>query len=179
MIFCMIQGANIFEVILPEKWHPAALYFQILCVYGLLYPLQAINVNILLAKGYSKRALYLEVSRKCLLLIFLFSAIPFGILGVIIGKVLYACVVLFINMHYCGKPINLNISSQLRQIAPIILLCIVSIVPISCFFSVMNISIILQIILSLAAAIVIYIIISYAIRYECLTEIVLILKRKK
>jgi len=178
MVFCMMQGTNIFEVILPEKWHQAALYFQILCIYGLLYPLQAINVNILLAKGYSKRALYLEMLRKCLLLVFLFSAIPFGILGVVIGKVLYACVVLFINMYYCGKPINLNIGSQLRQIAPIILLCVVSIVPISYFFSVMDISIILQITLSLAVAIVIYTIISYVIRYECLTEIMLILKRK-
>lgn len=179
MIFCIIQGTNIFNVILPSKWMKAALYFQILSVYGLLYPLQAINVNILLAKGYSKQSFYLEMIRKALLITFLFSAIPFGIVGVVIGKVLYAIIVLFINMYFCGKPIQLTIKTQLKQILPTILLCFASIAPVSYIAYTANFSKISQLLFTITTSTIIYLAISYIVKYECFTEIFTILKQRR
>lgn len=178
MFFCIFQGKNIFEIILPEKWQPAALYFQILCVYGLLYPLQAINVNILLAKGYSKQSLYLEFTRKGLLLCFLFGAIPFGIIGVVIGKVIYAFTVLILNMYFCGKPIKLSISTQIVQIIPILILCGISFLPSTYVCSTIGLSNTLQLIMTLISSLTLYIGFSYIIKLEQLTEILTLIKQK-
>lgn len=178
MFFCILQGTNIFDVILPEKWQRAALYFQILSVHGLLYPLQAINVNILLAKGYSKQSFYLEFVRKILMLTFLFGAIPFGIIGVVVGKVVYAVCSLFINMYFCGRPIKLSVGSQMLQILPVILLCLVSFVPLTYLFSLFDITAFVQLLLVFCSSTFLYLLLSYLMKVEAMVEILAIITQK-
>lgn len=48
-------------ILIGEKWLPAAGYLQIICFSGMLYPLHAINLNILKVKGRSDLFLKLEI----------------------------------------------------------------------------------------------------------------------
>ena len=43
---------------------PSVIYFQLLCLAGMLYPIHAINLNILQVKGRSDLFLLIEVIKK-------------------------------------------------------------------------------------------------------------------
>lgn len=49
----IIEATPLIRFLLTEKWLPAAPYFQILSLSGLLYPIHAYNLNILQVKGRS------------------------------------------------------------------------------------------------------------------------------
>lgn len=54
LIYCLI-GA---------KWHEAATYLPLICISMSLYPLHAINLNMLQIQGRSDIFLYLEIIKK-------------------------------------------------------------------------------------------------------------------
>ena len=51
-------------ILIGEKWLTAVSFLQIICFSGMLYPLHAINLNILQVKGRSDLCLKLEIIKK-------------------------------------------------------------------------------------------------------------------
>src|SRR5690606_35176464 len=49
------------RLLLTEKWLPAVPYFQILCIAGIMYPVNRYNLNILKVKGRSDLRMNLEM----------------------------------------------------------------------------------------------------------------------
>lgn len=64
--------------LIGEKWRPSIVYLQMLCFVGMMYPLHALNLNMLQVSGRSDLFLKLEVIKKIL-------AIPTIVIGVIWG----------------------------------------------------------------------------------------------
>jgi O-antigen/teichoic acid export membrane protein len=64
--------------LIGEQWKPVILYMQILCFFGLIYPLNSINVNLLNVVGRSDIYLKLQLVADVL-------RIPVIVLGVILG----------------------------------------------------------------------------------------------
>src|SRR5699024_4551094 len=57
--------SNHFIVLLMGiKWEPAVPYFQLLCIAAILFPMHAINLNVLKVKGRSDLFLRLEIIKK-------------------------------------------------------------------------------------------------------------------
>lgn len=110
----------LFRFLFTEKWLPAAPYFQILCVNGILYPLHSYNLNILLVKGRSDLVLRLEIAKKVILCLIIVVAIPFGIFGLLWGQVIYSVLCYFINSFYSGKMIGYTAMKQLYDISGIL-----------------------------------------------------------
>lgn len=110
----------LFRFLFTEKWLPAAPYFQILCVNGILYPLHSYNLNILLVKGRSDLVLRLEIAKKIILCLIIVVAIPFGIYGLLWGQVIYSVLCYFINSFYSGKMIGYTATKQLYDISGIL-----------------------------------------------------------
>lgn len=110
----------LFRFLFTEKWLPAAPYFQILCVNGILYPLHSYNLNILLVKGRSDLVLRLETAKKVILCLIIVVAIPFGIIGLLWGQVIYSVLCYFINSFYSGKMIGYTAMKQLYDISGIL-----------------------------------------------------------
>lgn len=54
-------------LLLGPNWTQSIIYFKLLCIVGMLYPLHAINLNILQVKGRSDLFLKLEIIKKTLL----------------------------------------------------------------------------------------------------------------
>lgn len=117
---------DLFILLFTEKWLPAAPYFQILCVAGILYPIHAYNLNILKVKGRSDLFLYLEIIKKSLLIIILIITIPRGITWMLWGQVVSSILAFFINTHYSGLFLKYSAKEQALDVLPAILLAFVS-----------------------------------------------------
>lgn len=114
----------LFSFLFGEKWLPAVGYFQLLCIAGMLYPLHAINLNILQVKGRTDLFLKIEVYKKISLtiLIILSLFLGLGIIGIIGSAVLNSFLSLFINTYYSAKEIGYSTRQQIKDILPIFLI---------------------------------------------------------
>lgn len=125
LISLAVVAEPFFRFLLGEKWLPAVPYFQILCVVGIMYPLNAYNLNILKVKGRSDLFLKLEVIKKVIITIGIIIAVPFGIYGLLYFQLIFSILVFFINTWYSGKIINYTVVDQLKDIVPSIALATV------------------------------------------------------
>lgn len=118
MLICCAK--DFFELCMGSSvWRAAGTYTILLGINSILYPLQAINQNILLVKGKSKTILHLEIFRRSLMLTILIIAMNFSITFFVFSLSIYALVQLIPNLYYCGKPINYTVWEQLKDTMPI------------------------------------------------------------
>lgn len=114
----------IIRFLLTEKWLPAVPYLQILAISGVLYPIHAYNLNVLQVKGRSDLFLRLEVMKKTLTVLILIGSLPFGIFGLLWGRVIGSVLAFFINTYYTGKFIHYTSWQQTKDLFPSLLLAI-------------------------------------------------------
>lgn len=126
LILCCVVAEPVFIIVLTEKWLPAVPYFQILCVAGILYPLQAYNLNILQVKGRSDLFLKLEIIKKIFIVAGLLVSVQFGIYGLLYFQIVSSIVSFFINTSHSGRLLNYSSWSQLKDIFPSIIFAIFS-----------------------------------------------------
>ncbi len=124
-----LLGEPLFRFLLTDKWLPAVPYFQILCIVGVLYPIQAYNLNILKVKGRSDLFLKLEVVKKITVVFAVAIGINYGIYGLLWANVTTSIIALFINAHYSGTFIDYSLRDQLKDVGPILLLAVVIAIP--------------------------------------------------
>jgi teichuronic acid exporter len=102
--------------LLSEKWVEAAPFLQLLCFVGVLYPIHAINLNLLKVKGRSDLFLKLEIYKKILIIFSIVLTIPFGIKALIIGQIITSVLSLYLNTYYTKRIINYGFFSQSRDL---------------------------------------------------------------
>jgi teichuronic acid exporter len=124
LIFSAILAEPIFRFLFTEKWLPSVPYFQILCFAGILYPLQAYNINVLNVKGRSDLSLKLVILNKILLVIGAGIGFQFGIYGLLYSQVALTAFSFFIYAHYTEKFINYSALEQFKDILPNLILII-------------------------------------------------------
>jgi uncharacterized MnhB-related membrane protein len=71
----------------------------------------------------------LEIIKKIIATIILFSAVPFGIIGVCLSKILWSQTSVFINTYYTGKLFGLGYISQVRDYSGYFFRSVVACVP--------------------------------------------------
>jgi len=112
---------------LTEKWASAIIILQFLCLDCMWDPFCKLNTNLLLVKGYSKLILKLEILKRVLSITILFITIPFGIVYICIGRVVYSYMAVYINTYYTGKIIpELRVLNQLRHVLPYFLCALIT-----------------------------------------------------
>lgn len=116
----------LFRFLFTEKWLPAAPYFQVLCIGGLLLPLHSYNLSLLNIYGRSDLFLKLEIIKKILIIISILLIIPFGIYGLLWGQVILSLLAFFINARYTQQFISYPLISQVRDVFPIYFLAVIS-----------------------------------------------------
>ncbi len=125
LVILGVLANPLFTLLFTEKWLPAVPYFQILCIPGILYPLQAYNLNILSVKGRSDLFFRLEIIKKSFVTVGIFLVIPFGIYGLLNFQIVSSLFSYFVNSWYSGKMISYGVKDQLQDILPIILLSLI------------------------------------------------------
>ena len=108
LIYCMIGS----------KWHDAATYLPLICITFSLYPLHAINLNMLQVQGRSDLFLGLEVVKKVIVLAPLFVGAFVGIMPMLWVNMLIGIIAYFLNSYYSGRLLGYSTWMQLRDIAP-------------------------------------------------------------
>lgn len=106
-------------VLFGEKWLTAVPIMQVLCIGGIFWPLHVINLNVLMAQGYSHLFFRLEVVKKTIGSILLIGGTFYGVMGIAWSQVVFGLLAFFINAHYSRKHINYGSVDQLRDFLPV------------------------------------------------------------
>jgi O-antigen/teichoic acid export membrane protein len=110
--------------LIGEKWLPSVPYLQLLCMSAMLFPLHALNLNILNVKGRSDLYLRLEIINKLLAVPVILVGVYLGIPAMLIGMIVHSVISYFINSYYSGRMIGYSVREQIADILPSLLLAI-------------------------------------------------------
>jgi O-antigen/teichoic acid export membrane protein len=128
MIGLAVMAEPLITLIFGQKWVSMAIYFQLLCFAGMLFPIHSINFNILQVKGRSDLSLLLEVINKVLLSLVVLSAVWFklGVIGLILAAVINSFISLFTIIYFSTKVIPYTVKEQLNDLIPMFIVSIVT-----------------------------------------------------
>ena len=104
--------------LIGSKWHEAAIYLPLICISGSLYPLHAINLNMLQVQGRSDLFLGLEIVKKIIGLAPLSVCIIYGVMPMLYVNLLTGILSYFLNSYYPGKLLGYSTWIQLKDIGP-------------------------------------------------------------
>ena len=176
MSLCYVSCDNFVPILLGDKWMPIIPYFKILCIYGAIFPLFTVNINILRVKGYGKKVLEQEIVRRILMIVFVLLTIKSGIIYMLIGWILSMTLSIIYSFVECGKPIHYSLLNQFKDIFPyfVLAICCASITYlVNCFpfhvFAKLSLQILLYILL--------YVGLSRAFKLSSYVELVSIIKK--
>ena len=105
-------------ILIGEKWLPAVGFLQIICFSGMLFPLHAINLNILQVKGRSDLFLRLEIIKKIIAVGPLVLGVLFSIEYMLWGSVCTSLIAYFLNSYYSADLIDYPTKEQIKDILP-------------------------------------------------------------
>lgn len=127
-LLCFL-GKPLMIFVYGEKWGPAVIFMQLFCFSQMFLHIQAINVNLLLAKGRSDLNLRIEIIKKIVYVSLLFMSIPLGPLAICIFSVVGSQISLIINTYYTKKLFNYGYMNQWRDFLPYLFMSCISCVP--------------------------------------------------
>jgi teichuronic acid exporter len=117
---CMALLAAIAEpmvfVLIGEKWQACVPYLKLLCIVGALYPLHAMNLNLLAAIGRSDLFLRLEIIKKVFIVLNILITYRFGVQAMIVGMIATSSISLLLNTYYTKKFVDYGITQQLLDL---------------------------------------------------------------
>lgn len=108
LIYCLIG----------PKWHEASTYLPIICISSSLYPLHAINLNMLKVQGRSDLFLGLEIVKKIIAVGPLMVGAFVGIIPMLLSSVAFNIICYFLNSYYTGKLLGYSSWVQIKDVAP-------------------------------------------------------------
>lgn len=108
LIYCLIG----------PQWHEAATYLPLICISMSLYPLHAINLNMLQIQGRSDIFLYLEIIKKIIGIGPIFIGVFVNIYSMLIACIICGIASFFLNSWYTGKRLGYTSWMQIKDIAP-------------------------------------------------------------
>lgn len=118
MFFMGAVAEPLIYCLVGPKWHIAATFLPLICIYRSMYPLQAINLNMLKVLGRTDIFLYLEIVKKVVLLIPLFIGAFVGIYWMLIASIGTSIIAFFLNSYYSGRDLGYTSWMQLKDVAP-------------------------------------------------------------
>lgn len=110
-------------VIFGSKWLPAVPILQILAIAGIFWPLHVINLNVLVAQGYSNLFFRLELIKKATgIFLIICGAIAYGIFGIAWCQIIFGVFCFFINAHYTKKELDYGVLQQSIDFLPTLIM---------------------------------------------------------
>lgn len=105
--------------LIGEQWLPTVPFLQLMCFSSMLYPLHAMNLNIIIVKGRSDLFLKLEIIKKIAHIPLIFVGIYLGIEALLIGVIVHSFIAYFLNSYYSSGLINYSFKAQLADVLPL------------------------------------------------------------
>ena len=118
MFFLGAISEPLLYCLIGPQWHEAAIYLPLICLVGSLYPLHAINLNMLKVQGRSDIFLILEIIKKIVGIAPLMVGIFVGILPMLYVGLITGIIAYFLNSFYSGRLIGYSSWMQIKDVAP-------------------------------------------------------------
>lgn len=123
---CVLTAADIIVILFSEKWAPAAPYFRIMAAMAFVYPVSALMVNLISARGNSGAFLRLEIYKK-IVLVPSYLGFLFGGITVFLAALAAAYVgALILNVFFVKKEIAAPAARQFWLIGRYVILAAIS-----------------------------------------------------
>ena len=180
IVLMLVLAEPLTIFLFTEKWLPMVPMFKIICLSGLIYPLHLYNLLILQVKGRSDLFLKLEVIKKIILTVFIFGSFYFGLYGLLWGQFIFSILALVINTYFAGEMINYNTRQQLKDMFPLFILAatVGFVVHVFDQYFFNDINDVLRLIFGAASGLTLYIVLSYLMKINSLSEIKNIILKK-
>lgn len=118
MFFLGAISEPLLYCLIGPKWHEAATYLPLICIGGSLYPLHAINLNMLQVQGRSDLFLGLEIVKKIIAIGPLLIGAFVGIMPMLYAGIIVSIISYFLNSNYSGKLLGYSSWMQIKDFAP-------------------------------------------------------------
>ncbi len=109
-------------LLIGEKWIDSVLYLQIMCLYGILYPLSIVNLNMLNIQGRSDLLLKLEVIKKFLFIPVFVVGFYFELKYMLLAAVIYYYIEFLFNSFFSERFFNYGSWKQVKDLLPVFLI---------------------------------------------------------
>lgn len=107
---------DIVIILFTEKWSVVGNYFRIMAITGFVYPISALMVNLIAARGNSRAFLKLELLKKGVLFPTYLSFFVGGVYFFLVALGSAFILALIINAHFVSKEILVPIKDQFKAI---------------------------------------------------------------
>ena len=164
--------------LIGEKWTGAVILLQILCIASVADCLIHVNLNLLFVKGYTGAVLKLNIIKRMISFSILIVSLPFGIKGLCIGQVFYGQIALFLNTYYTKKILNLGYWEQIKAVLPPYSVAFISVLP-AFGITFLPISSFWQLVFGISSAVVVYLFITYWLKFDIWKEAISFYKQTK
>ena len=183
ILFLCAVSKQVIIIVLGYKWIGSIILLRILALAFVFDSFTNINVNLFLATGYSNVVLKLNFIKKIIAIIILIISIPFGIIAICWGSVIYGIIAGFLGMLFVKKVFKIGFKVQLWDIMPIFLVSVVSAI-FAYFTTLFFDNIYIQLIMALLTIIIVYSFFAYKLKFDVWNESIklinkLLLNRKK
>lgn len=120
MFILLLCAKPVFIILYSERWIDSVPYFQVLCIAGLAFCLQAVNYQSISAIGKSKAMFVWTFVKRAVGIVFVVSGLLlFGMKGLLVGMVLNTWFSYFVNIYLVSKYIGYKWWKQLLDIMPV------------------------------------------------------------
>ena len=124
MIGLACCASNIVTIVLTEKWLPCVFFLQIFCITYMFYPIHTANLNAIKAMGRSDLFLKMEICKKVVGLVLLFSTIFISVEAMTYSLLISTLTSIIINSWPNKKLLNYSFLEQMKDSFPSILLAV-------------------------------------------------------
>ena len=113
-------------LMITAKWEACIILLQLMCFSKMWYSVHALNLNILLVKGRSDLFFRLEIIKKVVGLTAISCALPFGLVTFCAVNIFVSIISIYINSWYTGRMYDFGFVKQMKDLAPILILSILT-----------------------------------------------------
>ena len=164
---------DLFAVLIGAKWMPTVPYFETICLAGLFYP-----VDIMQVRCSGPAIVRLEILKKAVMTVILVLTIPRSVQAVVWGLVVFAACEMIVNVCASLRVTSLSVRRFVRTLLP------VALVSGAMYFVVLGVAqlmpghALLRLVCMIAAGAVSYLLFSFIFRLEAFTEVLGIVRKQ-
>lgn len=164
------------RLFLTEKWLPAVVLLQWLCMAKLFMPISALNLNLLNAVGRSDLFLKTDLCKLPLIVLTMVITLPMGTKAVVIGSFINTFISYFINTYMPGRLYAYGAIKQIKDCFSIIICTMVM-----AFLSYLSMRLfsspLIQLIVAVSVAAIAYLLTAFLLKVKELDELKYVFNR--
>ena len=164
MLYLISFAKPIVVLLYSDKWLPSAIFFQVLCLEGIVHSMIHISRQILKALGLTKLLFRIQIVVLAIGMVLLFVAQRFSIMALVWSLVLCAFINWIILAVITGQRIGYSIFRQVVDIAPAFFLSLLPMVLIKLLMDYLNLQVVPTLLISAILFFTVYIGASFLFR---------------